>query len=246
MTLRDFKSQYFGSYLGLLWAFIQPTVTICVFWFIFEVGFKSAPVSGFPFLLWLVIGMAPWFFISDAISTGANSVVSNAFLVQKVVFRVSMLPLVKVLSSLFVHVFFIVIIFVMSLAYRVDLTWCSVQVLYYTFCAFFLIVGLNWLTSSMIIFYKDVGQLVTMFLQIFFWMTPIFWSLNIVPQKYHLLIKMNPICYIISGYRDSLIHNIWFWQHPVYTLYFWSVSGLIFLLGAIVFSRLRPHFADVL
>jgi len=246
MTVRDFKSQYFGSYLGLLWAFIQPTVTVLIFWFIFDVGFKSAPVSGFPFLLWLVIGMTPWFFISDAISTGVNSVLGNAFLVQKIVFRVSMLPLVKVFSSLFVHAFFIVIIYVICFAYRVELTWCSLQVFYYTFCAFFLVVGINWLTSSVIVFFKDVGQLVVMFLQICFWMTPIFWSLDIVPEKYHLLIKINPVCYIVSGYRDSFIHNIWFWEHPLYTLYFWFASGIVFLLGAIVFSRLRPHFADVL
>lgn len=246
MTTRDFKSQYFGSYLGLLWAFIQPTVTILIFWFIFEVGFKSAPVEGFPFLLWLVIGMTPWFFISDAVSNGVNSIISNAFLVKKVVFRVSMLPLVKVLSSLFVHTFFIVIIFIMCFSYKIEFTWSFLQVFYYTFCAFCLVVGVNWLTSSVVVFYKDIGQLVVMLLQICFWLTPIFWSLTIVPEKYRVYIKMNPVFYIVDGYRNSFIHNIWFWEAPLYTLYFWTVTGFIFLIGAIVFARLRPHFADVL
>jgi len=68
----------------------------------------------------------------------------------------------------------------------------------------------------------------------------------VVPEKYHILIKMNPIYYVIQGYRDCFIYKVWFWQHPVYTLYFWGVTGGIFILGAVVFSRLRPHFADVL
>lgn len=246
LTLRDFKSQYFGSYLGLLWAFIQPTVTILIFWFVFEVGFKSVPVAGFPFLLWLVVGMTPWFFISDGTSTGVNSILGNAFLVQKIAFRVSMLPLVKALSSLFVHIFFIFIIFTLCLAYKVELTYCSIQVFYYTFCAFILIVGLNWLTSSVVVFFKDIGQLVVMMLQFGFWLTPIFWSIDIIPVKYHIFIQLNPVYYIISGYRDSFIHNVWFWQRPYYTLYFWAISCLIMFFGALVFSRLRPHFADVL
>lgn len=246
MTIRDFKSQYLGSYLGLLWAFIQPTTTVLIFWFVFEVGFKSVPVKGFPFLLWLIVGMVPWFFISDGISTGVNSIIGNAFLVQKVVFRVSTLPLVKVISSLFVHLFFIAVIFVLFLLYKIEVTICSIQVVYYTFCALFLITGLNWLTSSIVVFFKDLSHFVAMILQFCFWMTPIFWSIDILPQKYHLLIKANPFCYIVNGYRDCFIHNRWFWEQPGYTLYFWVTASFIFLLGALVFHRLRPHFADVL
>jgi len=246
MTIRDFKSQYFGSYIGLLWAFIQPTVTIFIFWFVFQVGFKSVPVAGFPFLLWLVIGIVPWFFISDAVSTGVGSIVTNAFLVQKIVFRVSMLPLIKVFSALAVHLFFIFVIFVLCLVYHIDLTWCSLQVFYYTACTFFLVTGINWLTSATIVFLKDVGPFVTMALQFAFWSTPIFWSINILPEKFHPYIKLNPICYIISGYRDSFIYHVWFWEQPLYTLYFWCITGVVFLAGALVFSRLRPHFADVL
>ena len=111
LTIRDFKSRYLGSYLGLLWAFIQPVITILIFWFVFEVGFKSAPVGDSPFILWLMTGIIPWFFISESLASGTGSVVENSYLVKKIVFRVSMLPVVKLLSALVVHVFFVLVFF---------------------------------------------------------------------------------------------------------------------------------------
>jgi len=246
LTIRDFRVRYLGSHLGLLWAFIQPTVTIAIFWFVFDVGFKSAPVENFPFILWLITGIIPWFFISECLASGTGAVVENNYLVKKIVFRVSMLPVVKLLSALIVHLFFIVVIFAFFYVYDMYPTIYSIQVVYYAISAVILLLGLTWFTSALVVFLKDVGEIVTMVIQFGFWMTPIFWSLNIIPEGYKVYIKLNPVYYIIEGYRDSFINNVWFWQHPVYTVYFWTVTGFIFILGALVFSRLRPHFADVL
>lgn len=246
LTVRDFKTRYLGSYLGLLWAFIQPSVTILIFWFVFEVGFKSAPVGELPFILWLITGIIPWFFIADTLSSATNSIVENSFLVKKVVFRVSMLPIVKLLSALVIHLFFVVVIFLFFMTYGVWPTLYSLQVIYYGFAMVVLLLGLSWMTSALIIFLKDVGQIVAMCLQFGFWLTPIFWSLQMIPEKYQIFLKLNPVYYIIQGYRDSFIHNIWFWEHPAYTVYYWLFTGITFVLGAVVFTRLRPHFADVL
>ena len=82
LTASDFKSRYLGSYLGLLWAFIQPVATILIFWFVFEVGFKAAPIGNFPFILWLIAGIIPWFFISDCLASSTVSVVENSYLVK--------------------------------------------------------------------------------------------------------------------------------------------------------------------
>ena len=246
LTARDFKVRYLGSYLGLLWAFIQPAVTILIFWFVFEVGFKSAPVSDIPFVLWLITGIIPWFFIADTLSSATNSIVENSFLVKKVVFRVSMLPIVKLLAALIIHLFFVLVIFSFFIAYGIRPTLYNLQVFYYGFAMIVLLLGLSWLTSALIIFLKDVGQIVAMFLQFGFWLTPIFWAINIVPQKYHFYLKLNPIYYIIQGYRDSFINNVWFWEHPLYGTYYWGVAATAFVVGAVVFNRLRPHFADVL
>lgn len=246
LTVRDFRTRYLGSYLGMLWAFIQPTVTILIFWFVFEVGFKSAPVGDFPFILWLITGIIPWFFIADTLSSATNSIVENSFLVKKVVFRVSMLPIVKLLSALVIHLFFVVVIFLFYMAYGIRPTLYSLQVLYYGFAMIVLLLGTSWMASALIIFLKDVGQIVAMFLQFGFWLTPIFWAIDMVPGKYRLFIKLNPIYYIIQGYRDSFIHKVWFWEHPLYSTYYWGITAIVFVSGAIVFNRLRPHFADVL
>lgn len=246
LTLRDVKSRYLGSYLGLLWAFIQPTFTVLIFWFVFEVGFKSAPVENFPFVLWLVCGMVPWFFISEVLATGTNSVVENSYLVKKVVFRVSMLPLIKLLSAILVHLFFVLVLLLVFALHGIYPDLFSLQWIYYSGSCAILMLGIIWLTSALNVFLKDIGQMVNMFLQFGFWLTPIFWSVNFLPEKYHIYIKLNPFFYIVQGYRDSFIHHRWFWEHPLYSLYFWSVTATIVVIGALVFARLRPHFADVM
>lgn len=246
LTFRDFRIRYLGSYLGLLWAVIQPTFTILIFWFVFEVGFKSAPVDNFPFILWLVCGMIPWFYIAEALATGTNSIFESSYLVKKVVFRVSTLPMVKLLSAAMIHTFFLIVIFLLFLVYGVYPSVYNLQVFYYTFAATVLLLGTVWLTSSLVVFLKDVNHFITMVLQFGFWLTPIFWSLDMIPAKYQIFLKLNPVFYIIQGYRDSFINFIWFWEHPLYTLYYWLVTFIVFVVGALVFTRLRPHFADVM
>jgi lipopolysaccharide transport system permease protein/teichoic acid transport system permease protein len=97
------------------------------------------------------------------------------------------------------------------------------------------------------LFLRDTGQVVSMILQFAFWMTPIFWSPKFLTNKTLNLIKLNPVYYIVEGYRESFIYKTWFWEkHYMLTLYFWGVTLFFFFLGAVVFRRLRPHFADVL
>ena len=183
LTARDFKMRYLGSYLGLIWAFVQPTVTIIIFWFVFDIGFKSAPKGDFPFILWLITGIVPWFFISDCLLYGTGSVIENSYLVKKIVFRVSMLPVVKLLSAMIVHIFFIVFIILFLAAYHYYPQIYAIQIIYYCFSAIILLIGISWLTSSLMVFLKDVGQIVSVFVQFGFWLTPIFWSIDLIPSK---------------------------------------------------------------
>ena len=246
LTKQDFTAKYLGSYLGLLWAFIQPTITILIFWFVFQFGFKTQPVKDIPFVLWLVAGIIPWFFITDALVNAASSVIEKAYLVQKVVFRVSILPIVKICAALLIHLFFVCVLLLMFLGYGYPLHVYMLQIPYYLFAMIVLLVGTSWLTSSLMIFLRDLGQVIGMFLQFGFWLTPIFWSPAALPAKYRFLIQANPAYYVVEGYRNSFIFKVWFWEHWIWTLYFWVLTGSIFVLGALVFRRLRPHFADVL
>jgi lipopolysaccharide transport system permease protein/teichoic acid transport system permease protein len=246
MSKKDIKARYLGSFLGILWAFIQPTVQILIFWYVFQVGFKNAPVDNFPFILWLISAMIPWFFISDSIIGSTNSIMENNYLVKKVVFRVSILPIVKIYSALFVHLFFIVFMIIMFSIYGYKPNVYYFQIIYYLFSSIILLLGISWITSSLVIFLKDIGQIIAVLVQFGFWLTPIFYSINTIPEKYHFIIKLNPFFYIVEGYRETFVYQKWFWEHPWLTLNFWIITFVFLLVGTIVFKKLRPHFADVL
>jgi ABC-type polysaccharide/polyol phosphate export permease len=246
LTKNDFKQRYLGNILGIAWAFIQPAVTILIFWFVFQVGFKAQPVDDFPFFLWLITGMFPWFFFAEALSNGTNSIVANNFLVKKVVFRVSLLPIIPLMTALAIHAFFICVMFTMFICYGYSPEIHWLQIPYYLFSLSVLLLGLSWLTSSIVVFFKDMGQIIAMIIQFGFWLTPIFWSMKMVPEKYHWIVQLNPIIYIIDGYRNSMIYHQWFWNDINMTLYFWLVAAGMFIFGGLTFKKLRPHFADVL
>ena len=242
----ELTTRYLGSYLGLLWAFIQPAITLLIFWFVFEVGFKVVPVGDVPFVPWLMCGMIPWFFLSDSIVSATAAVRDNAFLVRKVAFRVSMLPLVKIGSVFLVHMVFVAILLCVFLAYGKTPNLYWLQIPYYMVASLVLVCGISWVTSSVVIFLPDIGQLTTMVLQFFFWLTPIFWSPSMLPPNYSFLLWLNPFYYIVSGYRYGMIEQRWFWQDPWQTVLFWIMAAGLFVVGAVIFKRLRPHFADVL
>lgn len=246
LAKNDFKSRYMGNYLGILWAFVQPLVTILIFWFVFQVGFKSKPVDDFPFILWLMAGMIPWFFFAESLQSATQSILTNNFLVKKVVFRVSLLPIIQIISALIIHLFFIVFLCGMFVYYGYSPTLYWLQIPYYLFSSVVLVLGISWMTSSIVVFFRDLGQIVAMVVQFGFWLTPIFWSVKILPQKYHVIMEYNPIYYIVEGYRDSLIYNTWFWEKSEMTIIYWMFTSMFFFLGAVIFRKLRPHFADVL
>ena len=243
----DFKKQYLGSYLGLFWAFAQPLTFILVIWFVFDVGFRAAPVSGdTPYFLWLITGIIPWFFFADAVSTGTNSIISNDFLVKKVAFRVSILPLVQIGSAFIIHIFLLSFLIIAFLLYGYTPTLYWLQIPYYLALLIAFVLGVTWLTSSIRVFIKDIGSAIGIIIQIGFWATPIFWNISSIPMKYQQIIKLNPMTYIVDGFRDTFVNHVWFWEHPLYTLYFYIVTLFVIIVGAIVFRKLRPHFGDVL
>lgn len=246
LAKNDFKTKYAGSYLGITWAFVQPIVSILVYWFVFQVGFRSAPIEDFPFVLWLVAGLVPWFFFSEALMNATNSMIEYSYLVKKVVFKISILPVIKVISAVFVHLFFLGFTLMLYTVYGYYIDLYTVQVIYYTFCMIVLVLGLSYATSAIVLFFKDLGQIINIFMQIGMWMTPIMWSFEMIPSQYQWILKINPMYYIVEGYRDCLINKVWFWERFNTTIYFWVVCIGIFGVGTLIFKKLKVHFADVL
>lgn len=246
LSKSDFKKRYFGSYLGILWAFVQPLISILLFWFVFQVGFRSTPVNDVPFILWLSCAIIPWNFFADAVSSATNSIQESSYIVKKVVFKLEILPVVKIYASLFVHLFFVIFLLAMFLFYGYGFSVYYLQVFYYLLATILLVLGISWITSALVLFLKDTAQIVAMLLQIGFWLTPIFYTLETVPEKYWFFFKMNPMYYITNGYRNTFIYKQWFWQDMKLTIYFWIVTLILLVAGYVLFKKMKPHFADVL
>ncbi len=245
----DFKRRYAGSYMGVFWAFIQPLVTIALYYFVFGTIMKGARSSGsdVPFVLFLTCGMVPWFFFSEALSSGTGALLEYSYLVKKVVFKISVLPIIKVVAALLTHAFFVVLLMVLAVlcGYYPNLYW--IQIIYYTACTFVLALAMCYTTCSLVVFVRDLGQLIAVLLQILVWATPIMWDIGMISNPTMLaILKLNPVIYIVNGYRNSIYGGVWFFENFFSTVYFWVICALLFGIGAVVYKRLKPHFADVL
>jgi teichoic acid transport system permease protein len=246
LARKDFKRRFAGSYFGTVWAFIQPLITILVYWIAFQYGFRTGPLNGMPFIVWFTAGIVPWLFIAESISSGSNSLLEYSYLVKKVIFQVDILPLVKIVSALMIHFFFVALLFAVCGIVSYFPSLYTIQLIYYMFAAIVFSFAFTLLTSSVIVFFRDLGQIINIILLIGMWMTPLFWDIGIVPEGYRFLVKANPFYYIIQGYRDAFAEHIWFWQRYNNTAYFWGVTLLLLVAGGVVFNRLKPHFPDVL
>lgn len=246
LTRREFRGRYLGSAFGLTWAFIHPAVIMMIYWIVFQYGLRVGNVGTIAFLPWLLVGFVPWFYVNDWLALGTTVILENHFLVKKIVFRVSLLPLVRLLSLLPVHLFFIISVLFICWGYGYAPTVYDLQLPYYLAAVMILGIGVSWLTSALSPFLRDTAQVMADIVQVAFWATPIAWPSTSVPQKYQWILWLNPIYYVVRGYRECMLEHQWFWNHPIATTYFWIVTATIFVCGGLVFKRLMPHFADVL
>ena len=251
LAKNDFKTKYAGSYLGIIWAFVQPVITILVYWLVFEKGF-SAKAEMFksgvevPFVVYLTSGLVPRFFFSEAVSSSPNALIEYNYLVKKVVFKISILPLIKILAACFIHVFFVGVLLVIYLIYGYPPSLYLLQLIYYSFCMFVLVLAMSYTLCSVVVFFRDLSQIISIGLQIGMWATPILWNLDALSPEWIMILKLNPLVYIVNGYRSAIYEKEWFFRDFFSTMYFWIVTVVLFGLGAVIFKRLKVHFADVL
>ena len=247
LAVNDFSTKYAGSILGTFWAIMQPIITILIYSLVFQYGLKAtSPVEGVSYIMWFAAGMVPWFFFSDGVRGVTNVLIEYSYLVKKVVFDIELLPIVKILSSVFVHFVFLALLFLIALINMEEITVFVIQIVYYLFCSCILIYTIGEFASSIIPFFRDLGQIVNIALDILLWATPIIWSYSIVGERFQWIVKLNPVFYLVEGYRDCFINHKWFFEKPGITLYYWILVLVLLFLGKIVFRKLRPQFADVL
>lgn len=252
LARNDFKKRYAGSYFGFVWALVQPVVTVVMYWIVFDKVFDTRSqmvASGLevPYVLYLTAGLVPWFYFTEAITQGTMALVEYNYLVKKVVFNISILPIIKVIAATFIHIFFVAVLLVVAIGYGYYPSIYTLQIFYYSLCLFLFVLGMSYLTCALVVFIRDLQQIITIALQIGMWATPILWDITMLKtDEMKTLFKLNPLVYIVNGYRSAIYEQEWFWEHFYSSTYFWIFTISMFCIGTLVFRRMRVHFADVL
>ncbi len=246
LAKRDFEAQYKSTYLGIMWGFIHPLSYIVLLLLVFSIGLRSNPGNDIPFVIYLISGMIPWQFFSGTLNSLTKVIKAHSYLVKKGDLSLGILHVAKILSNLVTHVILILACFIVCMLYGFPLGLHSLQIFYYLIAMCLLLLGLGWITSSTGMFIEDVSDIVTVLMQFGFWFTPIIWNISRIPKKYQWIAKLNPVCYITAGYRDSMIYTTPAWVKPRETLYFWGVTVILLLAGVVIFRRLKPHFGEVI
>ncbi len=243
LTKREVMSRYSQSFFGFAWAMAQPLATMLVFTFVFSrLGQISA--GGAPYPLFAYAALVPWFFFSNAVSTGMMSVIVYRNIVTKTYFPREIIPLAQVTSRLLDFTAAASLFVLMLVYYRIGLgVWALTAPLFFVMLVAFTC-AVTLLTSATNVFYRDVSPVVTIGLQLWLYLTPVAYPLAKVPAKYRLFFALNPLTAIIEGSRTALVFN----QPPD-----WSLVGLggaiivVLLAGSVVlFKTLDRYFADVI
>lgn len=204
LSKNDFKNRYAGSYLGRVWAFTQPVVTVLLYWFVFGhvMGQDKKEILAVgveaPYVLWLTAGLVPWFYFSEAINNGTTSLLEYSYLVKKVVFKISIIPIVKLIAASFVHLFFVAFMLLVYFVYGYAPGIHLLQLFYYTFCMFMFVLALSYMTCAIVVFFRDLTQIINIMLQVGMWATPILWNISMLDKSPVLqkILKIN-LCFIL-------------------------------------------------
>ena len=245
----DLQKTYRGAALGWSWAIIKPAVTIFVYWFAFSTGFKGggADVEGFPFFLWLMAGIIPWFYISDMLSQGSNAIRKYSYLVTKMKFPVSTIPTFVSISKFTVHIILVIIavlIFIL-MGHAPDIYIIQLPLYMLLNFAFFTIFSL--FASLLSAMSKDFANLIKSLIMAIFWLSGILWNVKTLEFEWIKKIQMiNPVTYLAEGYRNCFIHKVWFFEQPERLICFAIVLGVLAIASLWTYKKLRKEIPDVL
>lgn len=244
----DLVKTYRGSALGWLWAVIKPSVTIFVYWFAFSIGLRAGrAVSGFPFFLWLIAGIVPWFYMQEMLTQGSTNFKRYNYLVTKIRFPVSTISTFVSLSKLYVHLALLMIVIVLFVlfGYPVDVYFLQLPVYLVLMFVFFTLWSM--FASLLSAMSKDFANVVNSFVTAVFWVSGIMWDVNRINNPVLAKVLLfNPVTFIATGYRNVFIYKRWFFQDTFALFAFVVVITGMAGLALYTFHRLRRDIADVL
>ncbi|MFD1170764.1 ABC transporter permease [Oceanobacillus caeni] len=254
LSLYELKSKNKNNYLGMLWEVLNPAIQILIYWFVFGTLLSRAPVEvdgrDIPFIYWLMAGFFLWMFFHQSTIQGSKSIYSRLKMLSKMNFPMSIIPSYVIFSQFYVHVVMLtlsIIIFQFA-GYYINIYYT--QILYYIFAATSLIFAISLITSTLSTIIRDVHLLLNSLLRMMLYISGVLWPLSILKEYPPIILtvmKLNPLYYLMEGYRTSFFGSEWYFiVHWQYTLYFWAVVIVLFLFGATLHVKFRRHFIDYL
>lgn len=244
----DLVKTYRGAALGWAWAIIKPAVTIFVYWFSFEIGLRAGKdVNGFPFFLWLISGVIPWFYMSDMLTAGTDTIRKYSYLVTKMKFPVSTIPTFVSISKFIVHLILMVIMIVIFICMGYPPTVYILQLPIYMILMFIFFTIWSLFSSLLSSMSKDFGNLVKSMVTAVFWLSGILWNPDTIKIGWvKKILMINPVTFLSNGFRNCFINQVWIFEQPKRLLYFVIVTILLLLLTIWAYKKLRKEIPDVL
>lgn len=243
----DFKNRFASTSLGSIWGFLQPFVFMMMYVFVFQFIFGTPGEGGAPYVVWFLPGMAIWQCLNDSIMSASNSIRNYSYLVKKVVFPVDIIPIISLIGSSFVSIFLLIVAIVVCMIFKfMPNVWI---VLYVIFATFSFIIAFTRLTSAITTLVPDFSNLLAILMQLFFWATPVVWSLTRLANHPIMLQIMQymPFAYLVTAFRQAFMGgDIITANHGIYTIIFWAVTIIMYIWGNHVFKKNKKDFADVL
>ncbi len=249
LLLRDFAERYRGSYLGVLWSFVLPLLSLLVFTVFFGVIFKMrwaglASDSLSDLGLVLFVGMALYNFFAECLSRAPGLILAHQNYVKNVIFPLEMLPAVMVTSALLTLVATLLVILLLQVVWGAGLAWTVLWLPVMVLPLVLFVLGLSWFLAALGVYIRDIQQLIVPLVQLMMFLSPVFYPIGALPEAMRPWLNLNPLAVVIEQARAIIL----FGQPPAWIPYMLCLGlGLATaLLGAWWFARTRKGFADVL
>ena len=242
LTFREIKARYKQSILGYAWAIIVPLLNLLVLSIVFSHVFK-VPTGNIPYPIFLFVALVPWMFLVNSISSATGSVMANASLITKVRLPREILPLTAISSKLIDLILTSLVLLFFLIYYQISLQPTLIFVPLIFLVQLCLILGLSFFLSATNVFFRDIENVLGIFLMFWMYLTPVIYPSWLIPENLRIYFYLNPMTGIIDSYRDTILNgNFSSWQSFLYS----GIISLIILIGGVIYYRKRsPYFADV-
>ncbi len=239
MILSELRTRYRGSFLGFLWTFINPLLTLLVYTFIFS---KIMKVTMPHYSLFMFIGLLAWNLFATGVQSSSSVIVRQGSLVKKIYFPREILPLSVVGGSVINYLLSLVILvpFLLISGYRPTVDWLFVPLILLLETIF--TVGLSLLLSSLTVYLRDIEHMLGIFLMLWFYLTPVVYSITILSPRIAQLFKLNPMSDVVLSFQSVLYYH----ESPHWKLFVYGfvISTAVLISGWWLFVRLNRRFAE--